>query len=656
LSYIIENKLNLKEEVNKYNQNLQQNKDIINSIGNLRDILFYFSEDISFEMKQESIQNFVQAFKNCQDSQKSAFFWIIETLSLNDEITKIFRDVGGMDVFANSFIQSNKEAQEEIQMRNIINHNQLFREHLGGNSEFLESLTTYCDETKDIKSKIDVTGILLSLGGYISNKEIIKTALENIVFPIIKNNQSSKECMDKILDCLMETSAIDESRPILLEFGTKDIIQPFVDDENSPYHFISCIIQAFLSSNDINQNNHEFGSNPTSPKVISKILDVLKTFINTEIQSYKYNEGYFISCYNVLKALGSLARNEANMKELKNNEIVKKIIEFTQNRKDNLIKTNDRTIKELSTVIWSLSFDQDCKNEFLSKKIDEVLKGFNVKNNESVKRAVDGALFMLIGNQNQNQNRNEIKGQVMISYCRAQKEQGRRIANHLKSKNISVRIDIEQLEGSVLEKMADAVEESSVILVLLSSKYKESQECRTEAEYAYKLKKKIIYIMAEENYEPRGWLGALLGNTSWHNPWKNELLNEQLFLPILSRLSKLLNQPEIEIKSTQIMKDSQPTNNDQNQNQNQNQQILDHLEKVITKIDGFENKLQKVEIQNKEKNEKLEQQFEQKFAKLENQNKENLEKLTQQKTNQIIFVTVAVTVISVYLFFKKRAK
>ena len=553
-----------------------------------------------------------------------------------------------MDVLANSFIRSNKETREGISMRNIVYHNHLFREHLGKNSEFLKYLTTLLNQSEDMKSKLNVTGILLSLGGYISNKEIIRRVLENIVFPIIKNNQSSKEYVDKILDFLMETSAIDESKSILLEFGTKDIIQPFVDDQGSEYHFVSCVIQAFLSSNDVNQNN-EFGSNPTSPKVISKILDVINNFINTEAQIYIYTENYCLNCYHVLKSLGSLARNEANMKELKNKGIVKKIIEFITNRKDNLLKTSERTIEELSTMIWSLSFDQDCKNEFLSKKIDEVLKGFNVKDNESAKRAVDGALFTLIGNQNQN--RNEIKRQVMISYCWAQKEKARRIGNYLKSKNILVWIDIEQMEGSILERMAEAVEESSVILIFLSSKYKESQACRTEGEYAYKLKKEIIYIMAEDNYQPRGWLGAMLGNKLWYNPWKNELLIEQLFLPILSHLSKIFNQPEIEIKSTQIMNDSQSTNNDQDQNQHRHQQILDHLEKICNKIDGFENKLQKVEenyenvnkkfekleIQNKEKfeaqsKENLEglEKIEQRLQKVEIQNKENFERLENQ--------------------------
>jgi len=60
-----------------------------------------------------------------------------------------------------------------------------------------------------------------------------------------------------------------------------------------------------------------------------------------------------------------------------------------------------------------------------------------------------------------------------------------------------------------------------VVVICLSSQYKESQACRTEAEYAYKLKKDVICIMAEDGYTPKGWLGILLGNKLWYNPWQN---------------------------------------------------------------------------------------------------------------------------------------
>ena len=75
------------------------------------------------------------------------------------------------------------------------------------------------------------------------------------------------------------------------------------------------------------------------------------------------------------------------------------------------------------------------------------------------------------------------------------------------------------MEGNVLERMSEAVEEASVLIIGLSSTYKESQTCRTEAEYAYRLKKEVIYVMAEDGYVPKGWLRAMLGNKLWFNPW-----------------------------------------------------------------------------------------------------------------------------------------
>lgn len=55
--------------------------------------------------------------------------------------------------------------------------------------------------------------------------------------------------------------------------------------------------------------------------------------------------------------------------------------------------------------------------------------------------------------------------------------------------------------------MADAVEKSAIVLLCMSRKYKESPNCRTEAEYAYKLEKTLIPLKVEKSYEPDGWLG-----------------------------------------------------------------------------------------------------------------------------------------------------
>lgn len=75
--------------------------------------------------------------------------------------------------------------------------------------------------------------------------------------------------------------------------------------------------------------------------------------------------------------------------------------------------------------------------------------------------------------------------------------------------------------GSTLEAMARAVEESAAVLVCVSKRYKESQACRTEAEYAFQQRKKIIPVLMERDYKPSGWLGALMGTRlyfSLHDP------------------------------------------------------------------------------------------------------------------------------------------
>ncbi|ESO95468.1 hypothetical protein LOTGIDRAFT_78426, partial [Lottia gigantea] len=80
----------------------------------------------------------------------------------------------------------------------------------------------------------------------------------------------------------------------------------------------------------------------------------------------------------------------------------------------------------------------------------------------------------------------------------------------LKENGYSVWIDINDMEGSTLQAMADAVEKSSVVLMCMSEKYKESSNCRTEAEYAYTLKKPIIPLMMQRGYKPDGYLGMIL--------------------------------------------------------------------------------------------------------------------------------------------------
>lgn len=68
---------------------------------------------------------------------------------------------------------------------------------------------------------------------------------------------------------------------------------------------------------------------------------------------------------------------------------------------------------------------------------------------------------------------------IMISYQWDVQETLIKVKNKLQQSGFNVWMDLEQMGGSTLEAMARAVENSSVVLVCVSQKYKESANCRS---------------------------------------------------------------------------------------------------------------------------------------------------------------------------------
>lgn len=100
------------------------------------------------------------------------------------------------------------------------------------------------------------------------------------------------------------------------------------------------------------------------------------------------------------------------------------------------------------------------------------------------------------------------KGHIMISYNSASRDLCLKIKFELENAGYHVWIDIDQIHGSSLESMARAVENSDLILVCVTEKYRESINCQAEAQYAFKLRKPILPLIMQNGYENvGGWLG-----------------------------------------------------------------------------------------------------------------------------------------------------
>ncbi len=77
--------------------------------------------------------------------------------------------------------------------------------------------------------------------------------------------------------------------------------------------------------------------------------------------------------------------------------------------------------------------------------------------------------------------------------------------------------------------MADAVEGCAVMCYAVSSSYKESTNCRLEAQYAFQQKKDMVPLMVQEGYQPNGWLGMMLGVRLWYGFYGSVLTSEGAF-------------------------------------------------------------------------------------------------------------------------------
>eukprot|EP01047_Picozoa_sp_COSAG01_P009425 COSAG01_NODE_387_length_17738_cov_14.410171_1_plen_1092_part_00 len=127
---------------------------------------------------------------------------------------------------------------------------------------------------------------------------------------------------------------------------------------------------------------------------------------------------------------------------------------------------------------------------------------------------------------------------IMISYNWGHQSVIKRINVSLKARGYAVWIDIEKMQGSTVEAMAEAVEQAACVVYCISKAYKESSNCRLEAQYAFQQKKDMVPLIVEEGYSPQGWLGILLGVRLWYGFYGPTIASEAAFVSKMDELCR----------------------------------------------------------------------------------------------------------------------
>ncbi|CAF0891184.1 unnamed protein product [Brachionus calyciflorus] len=164
-------------------------------------------------------------------------------------------------------------------------------------------------------------------------------------------------------------------------------------------------------------------------------------------------------------------------------------------------------------LLWQLCFNIKVSvNVFEDKSFFNKIDEFTKSPLEELAKNSLGCIWTVKNKQNDNLILKQDKSEhIMISYNRETRDLCLKIKEELENKGHKIWIDVYDMHGSSLEAMAEAIEKSKCVLLCMTEKYKQSSNCRMEAEYVVQQKKNFIPLIMQKNYMPDGWLGLILG-------------------------------------------------------------------------------------------------------------------------------------------------
>lgn len=189
---------------------------------------------------------------------------------------------------------------------------------------------------------------------------------------------------------------------------------------------------------------------------------------------------------------------------------------------------------------------------------------------------------------------------IMFSYSWSQQDKVKSIYNKVKQELYYSKlwIDFEKMKGNILQTMNDAIENSYLILVFLSSNYKKSKNCKIESELIIGKQKKFILIKLEKNYPYTSQ------NELEEDNWLAKLYKDQFYIDLsemnldnLNRLIKDIQSDTIEYyRKNKIYKENLPITLYDINSINENEEFnLDNYDENLTNRTFINNSFKKKE-------------------------------------------------------------
>ncbi|XP_067933381.1 uncharacterized protein [Watersipora subatra] len=316
--------------------------------------------------------------------------------------------------------------------------------------------------------------------------------------PKIKRMQ---DCLKSLLGMIYQfAKKLDHARSVIREKNAIETLQRIAAKSrfNKNVKGRAYMILAFILNED-----EQKGVN-VSEGVIAFLIYLLKDCLDTDThRSTTHN----YEALEILEGLNRLAISDGNKLNINDNDGLPLYLEL-------LRSTSLAEQEEACRGLWTLCFHPlVAANVSADTAMMSALQSFAKSKYEALKCAACGCLWTVqkLRDSRQSLVAARLSGHVMISYSWSVQTAAKEVKDTLQDNGYRVWMDIENMSGSTLTSMSQAIERATVVIILLSDQYKTSPACRAEAEYAYKLEREIIPLKVQSGYSPDGWLGMLIG-------------------------------------------------------------------------------------------------------------------------------------------------
>ncbi|XP_072048578.1 uncharacterized protein [Amphiura filiformis] len=328
------------------------------------------------------------------------------------------------------------------------------------------------------------------------------------ILKMVENQPDSKrktKFVNSLLGILYNSIRHDEcasNRVIYRKAGVVSSMNTWIESPKMNLKVVALLVLAFI----IDEKESE---------MLGRDGNVIATFVgmlNTAVESSDHtadDEHASFSLEEIIAGLHRLIINDANKEIVWRSGGIPTITsmltpDFT---------SDDQTMA--AKVLWSLAFNENVRKSDDMKKSVEALTRLTSSNTKSVRTASSNALWQILDKSSQ-QKKVGGREHIMISYNWTHQDIALKVRDDLERAGYNVWIDVDKMEDDILETMASAVSKSAVVLVCMSQQYHNSQNCRSEATYAYKKKKHVIPLLMEDDYSPEGWLDILIGTKLYY--------------------------------------------------------------------------------------------------------------------------------------------